>query len=419
MQKASQKIEKVVLKNGLEVYFLFDKSFTTSSIQMCFKIGWRNDHVDHLGLAHLFEHLVGKRTQKYPGKSEFSKKLDEMGIITNALTGPDVTVYFQNQIHENILPSLDMFFEAIYFTNFHEEDLEKEKQVVLNEAREYLDNDDSVVWRQMVMNLFPGTTMEKFFFGDADSMGRITLHEFEEFYNIYRNPKNSMLFIATNESNMKDKIVKYLKKFYENKENQKLFSSVPIKQFKDVPEEIVKVATIEKPDRTQANLRLGYRINKLSKKERIAYGVLHSILLGGFSGTIIQKLRDDLGLIYWMQMHRNTFKQDIRYVMFATGCERTNKLLVINKIKETIKDTISEIIQSDVDRTIPQKIYNQKAPPNAFDDLSELMDSVLYGVEYIQPEEYLKMLKEVRVSEVKKLMKKIFQEENSSVVYLE
>jgi predicted Zn-dependent peptidase len=58
-----QKIEKIKLKSGLEVVFLFDKAFTTSSLKMLFKIGWRNDTESERGLAHLFEHLVGKRTQ--------------------------------------------------------------------------------------------------------------------------------------------------------------------------------------------------------------------------------------------------------------------------------------------------------------------------------------------------------------------
>jgi predicted Zn-dependent peptidase len=206
--KGRQKIERVILKNGLEVNFLFDKLFTTSSIQMCFKIGWRNDTNEHLGLAHLFEHLVGKRTKNYPEKSQLSKKLDELGIVTNAFTGPDSTVYFQNQINENILVSLKMLFETIYNTRFEEVDLEKEKHVVLTEAQEYLDNDDSIIWRQLIMNLYPGTTLEKFFFGTRDSMNRITMSEFIEFYKIYRNPKSSILFISSNDLKNKKKIIK-------------------------------------------------------------------------------------------------------------------------------------------------------------------------------------------------------------------
>lgn len=414
-----QKVERVKLKNGLRVNFLFDKLFTTSSIQMCFKIGWRHDKIELRGLAHLFEHLVGKRTRKFPGKSEFAKKLDELGIITNASTGPDVTVYFQNQIHENIFMSLEMLFEAIYNTNFELEDLEKEKHVVLNEAREYLDNDDSILWRQTIQNLFPNTTMEKFFFGDQETMKNITIKEFEDFYNIYRNPKNCEIFIATNNPKHKKKIVTFLEKFYEAKENKNLFTNTVIEEFLDMPKSIIKFSKIDKPDRVQTNLRLAYKIGNLSKRERVAYGIANSVLLGGFSGTLIQKLRDELGLIYWMSLGRNMFMQNISYTMFSLSCNKGNWEKVVAEIKQTIQNTVEKLNEKDIARTIPIKIYSHKSAPNAYEDLSDLMDSVIYDLDYLQSHEYLQILKTIKVLDVKKIMQKIFVEDNSTVCILE
>ena len=151
----------------------------------------------------------------------------------------------------------------------------------------------------------------------------------------------------------------------------------------------------------------------------MVYGIVHSILLGGFSGTIIQKLRDNEGLIYWANLGRNTFKQDVRYMMFSTGCDKSKKDLVVEKIKRVLEDTITDLKQEDIDRTIPIKIYNQKVPPNAYEDLSELMDSIIYETDYIQTEEYLKLLKSAKAFEVKNFMKKYFVEENSSTVFLD
>ena len=73
-----------------------------------------------------------------------------------------------------ILKSLELLFEAIYNTMFFEDDLEKEKHVVLTEAKEFLDNDDSFVYLEMLKTLFPNTTMSKFFFGTEETMKNIT-----------------------------------------------------------------------------------------------------------------------------------------------------------------------------------------------------------------------------------------------------
>ena len=83
--------------------------------------------------------------------------------------------------------------------------------------------------------------------------------------------------------------------------------------------------------------------------------------------------------------------------MFSTGCDKANKDMVINKIKEVVQDTMERLVQRDIDRTIPIKIYSQKNPPNAYEDLSELMDAIIYDMDYIQTEESLEILKTINV----------------------
>jgi predicted Zn-dependent peptidase len=418
MQKERQKSKKVKLKNGLEVHFLFDKLFTTSSLQMCFKVGWRHDKEEQRGLAHLFEHLVGKRTKRFPEKSEFSKKLDELGIVTNATTGPDNTIYYQNQTNDNLIESLSMMYESIYGSVFTQDDLEKEKNVVLTEAREYLDNDDSVIWRQMMRNLFPKTTMEKFFFGDVETMKNITLADFEEFYNIYKNPKNSILFVATNSIKNKKKVLDFLKKFY-SEADKNLFSKARVEPAIDKAAQIISYSKIDKPDRIQSNLRVGFVVHKFNKRERVMFSVIASVLVGGFSGTLMQRLRDDMGLVYGIHLGRNFFAYDFCYIMFSTSCEKSNTEMVVSKIKEVIEDTRERLVQKDIDRTVPLRIYYQKTPPQAYEDLCEFVDAVFYEHDYIQTEESLEILKTIKVEEVKKMMEKIFNEDNKSVCVLE
>ncbi len=209
-----QKIEQIVTKNGMKIVFLFDERYHTSALQFTFNLGWRHDPEDKIGLAHLFEHLIGKRTKAFPEKGEFSKEKTKIGIVSNAVTSRDSTVYFHKQTHLKTLESLRLLFEAIYFSTFNEEDLRKEKEVVLTEARQHKDNDTSTSWHNAAKNLYPNLSLSKFFFGDEKSLGNVSIDTFEKFYNIYKNPKNTTLFVATNNSKDKVKILKFVDSFF-------------------------------------------------------------------------------------------------------------------------------------------------------------------------------------------------------------
>jgi predicted Zn-dependent peptidase len=298
-----EKIKRVKLKSGVEVFFLTCEKYTTSTVQFMFPIGWRHDDEKYLGLAHFFEHLVGKRTKNYPGKTELTRFLEKEGIVGNAYTSSDLTCYHHSNSHNRLIFSLEKLLEAIYFSEFVEEDLNMEKEVVMTEARQYLDDDDSLLWHKLMGKMFPGTSIDKFLFGTPETMKNIDVAKFKEFYKMYLNPKNTKIFIGTNNLKNEKKIVKLLNDFYAK--NKKILSTEKINKL----EEKSTVTTsepliINKNDKTQANIRLAWTVPPLNKKERIDFVVLRRILTAGFSARLMKKLRDELGLVYGISLER-------------------------------------------------------------------------------------------------------------------
>jgi predicted Zn-dependent peptidase len=412
-----QKIKKIKLKNGLVVNFLIDKEFKTSSIQMLFKLGWRSDTEGVRGIAHLFEHLVAKRTNKYPEKSEFAKKLEVEGIVANAWTGPDSTVYYQDQIHEKLVASLELLFEGIYNTKFVEEDLEKEKGVVLNEAKRYLDDDDSVVWRETVSALYPKSTMTKFFFGDEMTMKNITLEHFRHFYEIYRNPKNSELFIATNSESHVRSVLTFLDQFFKGESVVLTKAKLPVFPENTKGQQMIK--NISKPERMQANLHLGYKISKLSQKEEAVFIVFSRLYVGGLTSKLMLKLRDELGLIYSASLYSGHFKGGIDYINFATETHKDKKTEVLEVVKTAFKQIDKMISKEDIKNIFPRVEFNLQKPKNPHGDLDALMDSVIYKKKYLQRSESVKLLKSVTKKDLINFCKKYLRDKNYSVIVME
>jgi len=412
-----QKIKKIKLKNGLAVNFLIDKEFKTSSIQMLFKLGWRSDTEGVRGIAHLFEHLVGKRTNKYGEKSEFAKILEHEGIIANAWTGPDSTVYYQDQIHTKLVASLALLFEAIYNSKFVAEDLEKEKGVVLNEAKRYLDDDDSVVGRETLIALYPKSTMSKFFFGDEITMKNITLEHFGHFYEIYRNPKNSELFIATDSLAGVKPVMSFLDKFF--KDSDVILTKAKLPEVEENTEDQVREKIIAKPERLQANVHLAYKIGKLTQKEEAIFIVLSRLYVDGLTSKLMMKLRDEMGLIYSASLYAGSFKDGISYINFGTETQKDKKEELLEAVRVSFKDLEKIVTEEDIKNLFPRIEFNLQKPKNPHADLDSLMDSKIYRKKYLQREEAVKLLKSVKKKDLINFCKKYLREENSSVVVME
>jgi predicted Zn-dependent peptidase len=406
-----EKIKRVKLKSGVEVFFLTCEKYTTSTVQFMFPIGWRHDDEKYLGLAHFFEHLVGKRTKNYPGKTELTRFLEKEGIVGNAYTSSDLTCYHHSNSHNRLIFSLEKLLEAIYFSEFVEEDLNMEKEVVMTEARQYLDDDDSLLWHKLMGKMFPGTSIDKFLFGTPETMKNIDVAKFKEFYKMYLNPKNTKIFIGTNNLKNEKKIVKLLNDFYAK--NKKILSTEKINKL----EEKSTVTTsepliINKNDKTQANIRLAWTVPPLNKKERIDFVVLRRILTAGFSARLMKKLRDELGLVYGISLGRNMFVGGLGYMMFATACKKEEKEKVFQIILEEVEKLKNDLTQEEINNVVPMLEYYHERQSNVENDVSDLIDAYIYRDEYLTSPEFLKLVKSVKVKDVKKLIEKLFKKEN-------
>ncbi len=121
------------LDNGLQVILVRNPTVPLVTIEIAVKTGATCESPQYDGLAHLYEHMFFKGNKTLPTQEAFKKRVRELGIIYNGATSTERVYYFITLGSERIEEGLKFMNDAIRYPLFNEEELEREKKVVLNE----------------------------------------------------------------------------------------------------------------------------------------------------------------------------------------------------------------------------------------------------------------------------------------------
>ena len=138
-------IEKKVTDNGITVIFDSIDNISTCSLGVFVRTGSKDELPDEDGISHVLEHMMFKGTEKR-NYFEISEEVDYLGASINAHTSKEETVYYINSLSEYINKSSDILFDIVTNSLFSEKELEKEKDVIIEEIKMYEDMPDDLVF---------------------------------------------------------------------------------------------------------------------------------------------------------------------------------------------------------------------------------------------------------------------------------
>ena len=184
------------LGNGLQVVSAVDRSSSTVSVQVWYRVGAKDDPAGRSGFAHLFEHLMFKRTRHMPNEM-FDRLTEDVGGQNNAFTNEDVTAY-QNEVPANHLERL-LWAEAerMAHLNVDQASFDSERQVVLEEFRERVEADPY----GRLFNALPGLAFEQHPYrrpvvGNIAELQAAGLDDVRSFHRTYYRPDNAVLIVV-------------------------------------------------------------------------------------------------------------------------------------------------------------------------------------------------------------------------------
>ena len=206
-------VERMTLSNGMVFLLHSQRTIPIVSYHTWFRVGAKDELEGESGLAHMFEHMMFKGTQKYPHK-EFDRILHANGIMNNAFTTQDYTGYYE------ILPSskldliMDMESDRMQSLNLVDEEFQKEREVVKEERRMRYENDPGGVgWERLNSLVFKESKYGLPAIGSMQEINAFTVEKLKRFYKKWYIPSNAIVVIVGDFDI--DDAKKMIRKYYE------------------------------------------------------------------------------------------------------------------------------------------------------------------------------------------------------------
>lgn len=280
-------LNQTVLPNGMTVVTDYMESVETVSLGAWVQVGGRFETAEINGVSHMLEHMAFKGTQRRSAL-DIALEFENVGGQLNAYTSSEVTAYHATILKEDVALAVDIIADILQHSVFDEDELERERMVILQEIGHAQDSPEDQVFEAFQMTAFPDQPVGRPILGPAanvSAMQRTTLVEYMRTH--YTAPR--VIFAAAGKLDH-DALVRSV---------EEQFGSLT-SEGEAAPEPALYqggAARLERPIE-QAHLTLGFEGCSYRDPDRYAMGVASMILGGGMSSRLFQRIRETLGLVY-------------------------------------------------------------------------------------------------------------------------
>ncbi|MFC1834680.1 M16 family metallopeptidase [Thermodesulfobacteriota bacterium] len=204
-------LNEFTLPNGLKVIIKEDHAKSVASVQYWVMVGAADETESRRGISHLLEHMVFKGTDKL-GVGEMAAEIKELGGVTNAFTSHDETVYFVSVPSDSILRGLEILTDVVTNPKIDPAELEKEKEVVVEEILETKDKPRRTSYRLLAKTAYTKSPYKFPVIGYEETVRALSRKDIIDFVKKWYVPENMRLVIAgdVDPAQLKPEIVRLL-----------------------------------------------------------------------------------------------------------------------------------------------------------------------------------------------------------------
>ncbi len=384
------------LDNGLRIVTQTMPSLETVSMGIWNFIGGRDESENINGVAHLLEHMAFKGTSSRSAL-EIAETIENVGGDINAYTSKEITAYYVKLIAEDLPLGISILMDILQNSTFAEEELNRERGVILQEIGMYLDSPDEMIFDYWQEKAFPDQPIGRSILGKTDIIKNISRLEVKNFMLSHYNPKKMVISAAGKIDH--DEFVQSIKK---------AITDLPKGDTDNREKAIYKSGEYrEQKKLEQIHLLLGFEGIDYHHDDYYSLMIYSSLLGGGMSSRLFQEIREKRGLVYGISSFSSSYTDTGIFGIYSgTGSEQIQELLPV--LCEQLNQAPDSITEKEINRGKAQlKASLMMGRESAFRRCESAARQLLVFDRIIEPSETIAKINEVNIESVQKIAKKI------------
>ncbi len=297
------------LSNGLRVLRVPMPAMQSVTTMALANTGSRFEQPREHGIAHFLEHMVFKGTTNFPDSQVLASTIDAIGADFNAFTSKEYTGYYVKSASKHLPVALDVISDMLLAPLLKEDDLDREKGVIIEEINMYKDTPMQYVSNLFDQLMFGGSGLGHDIVGEKETISNFTPADFRSFMQHWYGLGNLVLIVAGDDTVVNDpETLLQIERYFSKESSERPIDKVKISTVLPPGNPISPHRLhIEHRETEQAHLILGWPGMKRTDDRRHIQTVLNVIMGGNMSSRLFTEVREKRGLCYYVRADVDTY----------------------------------------------------------------------------------------------------------------
>ncbi|MBD3330644.1 hypothetical protein GF354_03900 [Candidatus Peregrinibacteria bacterium] len=402
---------KTTMQSGLRVLTQQLKGTKAVTVLVLVGAGSRYENHEKRGLSHFLEHMFFKGAEKYENTKEVSEAIDSVGGTFNAFTGKEYAGYFVKVASENAEVAMDVLSDMMKNSKFKQEEIEKERGVILEEYNMYQDTPMYQIGWDFEGLIFGDQPLGWDQIGTRDVINSLGHDDFVKYKDALYVPDNTVVAVVGNIEH--EAAVSFVQEYFDMEQKEKAFD------FKALEDISGPKVSLKNKKTEQAHIAVGFPGLSERDNDHWVLKLLSVILGGNMSSRMFLNIREANGLAYYIHTSTDNYVDG--------GVIVTNAGVDLKRMDNAVTGIIAEYKRIREEIIYPKELKKAKSYLKGKMVLS-LEDSEEYAhllAKYellhdkaTSPEEIMKRIDAVNSEDIKRIANKLLVPEKMKLAVI-
>jgi predicted Zn-dependent peptidase len=398
------------LPNGIKVITESMSHVRSVSVGIWVSSGSRRENAEENGISHFIEHMLFKGTSNRSAE-EIARSVDSIGGNLDAFTAKEMVCFNTKVLDEHLPVAMDVVSDLVLNPCFREDDIEKEKGVILEEIKMDADSPDYLVHEIFSSNFWKDHPLGKPILGTRETVKRFNRAMVQDYYQSVYTPSNLLITAAGNLQH--DRLVSLARERFAAR------AAATPEPAQAPPATHARISLKSKKDLEQVHVCLGVPSYPIPHEDRFTCYVLNTILGGGMSSRLFQNIRERQGLAYAVFSELNPYSDTGCLSVYAgTSLESAKK--VVGSILKEFSDLKQHLAPAEEVRRAKDHLKGSLmlSLESTSSRMSNLARQEMHFRRFFSLDELAESIEQVTAEDIQRVAQTFFDQKNVALTVL-